>query len=79
MISKIKEWLFGKVILSKVIGKFVKGGIATLAGMAGVTQFLADSGVTVDWTKLESYLIAVIGGLIPAIWNFIQHRWLKKT
>lgn len=77
MFAKIKEWLFGKVILKKVIGKFVKGGLSTLAGLAGVSQFLTEAGIVVDWTKLETYLVAVIGGGIPAVINFFKHR-VKK-
>lgn len=77
MISKIKNWLIGKVILKKVLGKFVKHGIGTLLGIAGVQQFLVDTGIQIDLAKLESWAIVAIGGLFGALWNFIEHR-VKK-
>ena len=75
MLAKIKEWLFGKVILQKVIGKFVKGALSTLAGMAGVTEVMTQAGVSIDWARMETYLIAIIGGLIPTLINFLKHRF----
>ena len=78
MIEKLKMWILGNVILKKVVGKFLKHGITTVAGLAGVQAFLKDSGVTVDWGKLEAWVIVATGGLVGAAWNFIQHRFNKK-
>ncbi len=78
MFTKIKNWIIGTVIMKKVIGKFVKGGVSTLAGLAGVSEFMVESGITVDWTQFETWAIGIIGGAIPAIWNYISHRFVKK-
>jgi hypothetical protein len=78
MIDKIKMWLLGDVILKKVALKFAKHGITTLAGLVAAKPAIADAGVTIDFTKLESWAVVAIGGLAGSVWNYIQHRFFKK-
>jgi len=74
MFAKIKSWLFGKVILRKVLGKFIKHGVGVIAGLEVVQRFTGEAGITVDWSKFESWLIVIGGGLFGAAFNFIEHR-----
>ena len=80
MISKIKDWIFGKVILKKVLGKFAKHGAGALIGVLSspvVAPWLNNLGITVDETQLTAGLMVVLTGLFGAAWNFIEHR-IKK-
>lgn len=72
------EKLLGPVILKKVVGKFAKHAVTALAGMLASKPILSDVGVTIDYTKLETWAVVAVGGLAGSAWNFIQHRFFKK-
>jgi len=74
MIQKIKDWLIGKVIMGKVAGKFIKHAIGAIAGLEIVQKFLAETGINVDWAKLETWAVVAGAGVFGALWNFIEHR-----
>ena len=66
------------VLISKVIAKGVKAGIQALLGMAVMGKVIpgaADAGVTIDFTKLETYLIAIGTGLVASLWNWVKKRY----
>lgn len=77
MLQKIKDFLLGKVILQKVLGKFIKHGITALAALMVSKPYLAEAGVTIDYTKLESWALVAASGLAGAAWNFLDHRFRK--
>lgn len=77
MLTKIRDWLIGKVILKKVLGKFVKHAAGALVGVLSspaVAPWLHNLGITVDETQLTAGLMVVLTGLFGAAWNFIEHR-----
>ena len=81
MLAKIKEWLFGKVIMQKVAGKFAKHAAGALVGLLSspaVAKWVEALGVTVDETQLAAGLMVVLTGLFGAAWNFVEHRFIKK-
>jgi len=81
MIDKIKQWIFGKVILKKVIGKLAKhatGAFVGLLASPAVAPWITKLGITIDPDKLEAGLIVVLVGLFGALWNYIEHRFIKK-
>ena len=80
MLTKIKNWLIGKVILKKVLGKFLKHAAGALVGLLSspaVAPWLEQLGVSIDEAQLTAGLMVVLTGLFGAIWNFIEHR-IKK-
>jgi len=92
MISKIKNWLIGKVIVKKVLGKWVKHASGALSGlilgaMSGpwfvshVSPIIENIPQLKDLftpTNLEGALIVVLTGLFGAIFNYVEHRFIKK-
>lgn len=78
MIDKLKNWLLRGVIFKKVLKKFVKGGVAALAGLAGTNQFLNDTGISIDWKQFETWAVVVLTGLFSSAWNYLDHRLIKK-
>jgi len=79
MITKIKDWLFKGVILKKVVGKFVKHLIGFFAAYFASKPIVSELGITIDWAQLESYAVPALVGLFGAGWNYIEHRFVKKT
>lgn len=79
MLDKIKTFLFQGVILRKVVGKFVKHAIGGVAGLVAAHPVINDIGITIDWKQLEAYAIPALVGLFGAGWNYIEHRFVKKT
>lgn len=80
MIKKIKAWLFGSVIMKKVIGKFAKhatGAIVALLASPKVSPYVEQLGVTIDSAEMEAGLTVILIGLFGSLWNFIEHR-IKK-
>jgi len=81
MISKIKDWLFGKVIFTKVLGKFVKHATGALTGIlfGDKIPFIKDAFEAGGMTEIQvqAGLIVFLTGLFGAIWNYIEHRAKK--
>lgn len=81
MIGKIKEWIFGKVIFGKVLGKFTKHASGVIVALMFGDKFpflkpiLEAMGLTEG--QVEIGLIVMMTGAFGAIWNFVEHR-LKK-
>ena len=86
MLDKIKKMLgalnvFQKVedvLISKVIAKGAKAAIQALLALLAAKEImskLGDAGVTVDFTKLETWLIAIGTGLAASLWNWIKKRY----
>ena len=81
LFSKIKNWLFGKVIMTKVFGKFAKhttGVIIAFLSGPQIAPWIEKFGISFDSTTMEAGLIAVLTGLFGAAFNFIEHRFIKK-
>ena len=83
MLTKIKSWLLGKVLMSKVVGKFVKHASAVVSGLIFGPKLEPILGPALDAMKLtpeqvEVGLIVAMTGLFGAAWNFVEHRWIKK-
>lgn len=81
MITKLRNFLLGKVIVKKVIGKFAKHSTGAVVGFLSSPQaieLLNSLGVTVDKEKFQAGLMIVFIGLFGAAWNFVEHRWLRK-
>ncbi len=77
MWQKIKDAIFGKVIIQKVVAKFVKHGITALVGLVAAHPVLNDAGISIDYSKLETWSVIALTGLAGSAWNFIEHR-VKK-
>ena len=92
MLTKIKNWLIGKVIVKKVLGKWVKHAATALSGIiAGAMSapwFATHAAPVVEQipqlkellapNNLEAALIIILTGLAGATWNFVEHRFFKK-
>ena len=81
MISKIKMWILGSVIMKKVIGKFAKHMVGAVLGILAsphVAPYLDKLGITVDSISMEAGLTIILIGFMGAAWNFIEHRFFKK-
>lgn len=82
MIGKIKEWIFGKVIFSKVIGKFVKHGAGVITGLlfGDKVPFLKPTLEAMNLTEgqVEAGAVVFLTALFGAAWNFVEHRFIKK-
>lgn len=82
MLNKIKKILgalnifkkIEQVLIDKVIAKGVKATVQAILGMA-ILDKLEPAGVTIDFTKLETWLIAVGTGLVASLWNWIKKRY----
>lgn len=81
MITKIKDWIFGKVIVSKVIGKFVKHASGALVGLLFGDKIPllkpALEAAQLTEVQVEAGLIVILTGIFGAAWNFIEHRMKK--
>jgi len=78
MLTKLKNWLIGSVIMKKVIGKLAKHASMALVGLLSaptVAPWLAKLGIGVDVATLETALVVAITGLLGAAYNYIQHRF----
>lgn len=81
MFSKIKSFLLGRVILKKVAGKFAKHATGAIIGfLAGpqIAPWVEQLGITIDKAQLEMGLIVVFTAGFGAVWNFVEHRFVKK-
>lgn len=76
--NKIYEWIFEGVIVKKVLGKFVKHFIGVLVAIIAANPMVKEAGVIIDWAQFEVWLVATLGGLFGAAFNYIQHRFIKK-
>ena len=82
MLAKIKMWLFGNVIGSKVFGKFVKHGAGAIVGfMFGpkLAPFIGPilEGMNLSEGQVEAGLVVFLTALVGAIINFVKHRFIK--
>jgi hypothetical protein len=80
-----KTWFEG-ILIQKVIGKFVKHCTGAVVGFvtgpwfaAKIAPILNQLGVTVDWNSFSTGLEIFLIGAFGAAWNWIQHRFFKKT
>ena len=67
--------------MKKVMGKFAKHGTGAIIGfLTGpkVAAIIASMGITFDPDKMEAGLIVVMTAAFGAIWNFVEHRIVKK-
>lgn len=85
MLTKLKRWIIGSVIMKKVIGKFAKHASGVLTGLLSaplfvdkIQPYLDQLGITINEGQLEAGLVVVMTGLFGALWNFIEHRLLNK-
>lgn len=90
--GKIKSFIFGRVILKKVMMKWVKHAtgylVAFMVGVQSAPWFITHAQPLVDQSPrlqellskggLEEVIGVVIAGLFGAAFNFIEHRWVKK-
>ncbi len=83
--DKIKSWILGSVIMKKVIQKVAKHGATAIIGLLSSVVFIGkvkpilDSlGIVIDQGQLETGLIVLFTGLMGGLWNFIDHRFIKK-
>ena len=83
MINKLKQWIVGKVIMSKVGGKLIKHATGAVVGflfgptLAPVLEPIF-SAMEVTKDQVEIGLIVAFTGLFGAAWNYIEHRFIKK-
>jgi len=81
MIGKIKNWIFGNVIMKKVAAKFAKHATGIIIGLISsgkVAAILTSLGITIDPGQLETGTLVFITAAFGAIWNFVEHRFVKK-
>lgn len=84
MISKLKTWLIGSVIMKKVIQKIAKHAATALGGIVSgfwftnhVAPILNQLGINVDFAQLEAGLIILLTGALGGLWNYLEHRFFK--
>ena len=80
MLGKIKEWIFGTVILKKVFGKFAKHATGALIGLltsGKAAEVVSSLGITFEADTMEAGMIVFMTAAFGAIWNFVEHR-VKK-
>jgi hypothetical protein len=84
MFKKLKNWIIGKVIMGKVIGKLAKHGATAIVGLISAPMFvekiqpiLDQIGITINEGNLEAGLIVLLTGAAGALWNYIAHRFIK--
>jgi hypothetical protein len=80
-----KKWLEG-VIVTKVLGKFAKHATGAVIGfLTGpwfakvVAPILNQVGISIDFSKFEEGMTVLLIGAFGALWNYIQHRFFKKS
>jgi len=83
MWEKIKKFIIGKVIFSKVLGKLVKHATSALVGLlfgAELAPYVQPIIKAMDLTQaqVEAGLMVAFAALFGAIWNFVQHRIFKE-
>jgi hypothetical protein len=68
-----------------VIQKVAKHGATAIIGLLSSVVFIGkvkpilDSlGIVIDQGQLETGLIVLFTGLMGGLWNFIDHRFIKK-
>jgi len=81
MIGKLKSWIIGNVIMKKVAAKFAKHAVGVIIGLVSggkVAVILTSLGIAIDPTQLEAGAIVFITGAFGAIFNYVEHRFIKK-
>lgn len=81
MFQKLKDMIIGNVIMKKVAAKFAKHAVGALIGLLSsgkIATIVAQFGLQIDYTQLEAGLVIAITGAFGAIWNYIDHRFVKK-
>ena len=92
MLTKIKNWLIGKVIVKKVLGKWVKHASGAMSGLilglktapwfvahvAPVVEKIPQLKDLLSQDNLEAALVVILTGVFGAGWNYVEHRFLKK-
>lgn len=85
LLSKWEEWkskIIGGVIMRKVAAKFAKHAVGALIGLLSsekIASAIAQFGFQIDYTQLETGLMIAMTGAFGAIWNYVDHRFIKKT
>jgi len=86
MFDKLKMWIIGSVIMKKVILKVAKHGTTALLGLLNsgwvaqvVIPILNQLGITIDYVQFQAGLVVLLTGLLGGLWNYIEHRFFKKT
>jgi hypothetical protein len=82
LIAKLKDKIIGGVIIKKVAGKFAKHAVGAIIGLVSsgkVASTIAQFGLEIDYTQLEVGLVVAITGGFGALWNYVDHRFVKKT
>ena len=84
MFTKIKQWILGKVIGKKVVGKLVKHATGALVGLifgSKVAPYVQPVFEAMELTQgeLEAGLIVALTGLFGAAWNYVEHRFIKPS
>lgn len=81
-IAKLKDKIIGGVIMRKVAAKFAKHAVGALIGLLSsgkIASAIAQFGLEIDYTQLEAGLVVAITGAFGALWNYVDHRFVKKT
>lgn len=81
MIQKLKDWFFKGVIVKKVIGKFAKHATGVLIALISgpqIAPWLDKLGISIDSGTMEAGLIIILTGLFGSLYNYIEHRFVKK-
>jgi hypothetical protein len=81
--GKIKDWILGNVIVKKVIGKFAKHATGAIVGLLfgpKLAPILEPIFRAMELTpeQLEAGLVIGLTASFGAIWNFIEHRFIKN-
>ena len=74
LLTVLRKLVFGKVIMKKVVGKFVKHATGALIALFASNPILAEAGINIDFAKFEAWLAVVVAGLFGAAFNFLEHR-----
>lgn len=81
MFDKLKQMVIGNVIMKKVAAKFAKHAVGALIGLltsGKAAEIIAQFGLNIDYTQLEAGLVVAMTGAFGALYNFIDHRFVKK-
>lgn len=91
MITKLKQWILGKVIVKKVMGKWVKHAAGALTGLilgvmsapwfathvSPVVEQIPQLKSLLSADGIESALMIILTGVFGAVWNYVEHRFVK--
>lgn len=82
--GKIKEWIMGNVVIKKVIGKFAKHATGAIIGLLFGPKFAPIlepifHAMGLNQEQLEAGLIIGLTASFGAIWNFVEHRFVKNN